>query len=159
MREETRLDILSAEQLGMKYDEAAKVLWRNREILAPLLKYALTELKDESVEDIISLIDSSTISGGVPVSDLPPAIDTLDSQLPSTTEKLITYDLKFTVNNPRLSSDKLLVALHIDLEFQNKYRPTLKDGRSYPRNLSPPWLRSGKYPETYISYFPHPKVG
>lgn len=50
----------------------------------------------------------------------------------SITEKLITYDLKFTVKNPRLSSDKLLVALHIDLEFQNKYRPTLKDGRSYP---------------------------
>jgi len=119
MREETRLDILSAEQLGMKYDEAAKVLWRNREILAPLLKYALTELKDESVEDIISLIDSSTISEGVPVSDLPPAIDTLDSQLSSTTEKLITYDLRFLMVNPKLSTEKLLVLLHIDGNFDH----------------------------------------
>ena len=59
MREETRQDIISAEEMGTKYDEAAKEIWKNREILAPLLKY-------------------------------------------------------------------------VDLEFQNKYRPVLKDGRSYP---------------------------
>ena len=120
----------------------------------------MTELADESVESIMKLIDADSISSEeIPVSDLPPTVTTLNAEDSSITEKLITYDLKFTVKNPRLSSDQLLVELHIDLEFQNKYRATLKDGRSYPRHLSPPWLRSGKYPETYISYFPHPKVG
>ena len=32
MWEETRLDILSAEAVGTKYDEAAKTIWRNREV-------------------------------------------------------------------------------------------------------------------------------
>ena len=36
------------------------------------------------------------------------------------------------VKNPKLSSADLLVMLHIDLEFQNKYRPQLHDGRGYP---------------------------
>ena len=45
MREETRQDIISAEEMGTKYDEAAKEIWKNREILAPLLKYSVEELK------------------------------------------------------------------------------------------------------------------
>ena len=133
MREETKQDIMGAGEVGTQYDRAAKAVWRNREILAPLLKYAVTELADESVESIMKLIDADSISSEeIPVSDLPPTVTTLNAEDSSITEKLITYDLKFTVKNPRLSSDKLLVALHIDLEFQNKYRPTLKDGRSYP---------------------------
>ncbi len=133
MREETKQDIMGAGEVGTQYDRAAKAVWRNREILAPLLKYAVTELADESVESIMKLIDADSISSEeISVSDLPPTVTTLNAEDSSITEKLITYDLKFTVKNPRLSSDKLLVALHIDLEFQNKYRPTLKDGRSYP---------------------------
>ena len=29
MREETRQDIISAEEMGTKYDEAAKEIWKN----------------------------------------------------------------------------------------------------------------------------------
>ena len=36
------------------------------------------------------------------------------------------------MKNPKLSAGNLLIVLHVDLEFQNKYRPVLKDGRSYP---------------------------
>ena len=132
MREETRQDIISAEEMGTKYDEAAKEIWKNREILAPLLKYSVEELKDESVESIMKLIDTDSISEDIPVSDLPPTIVSLGTEQNSTTEKIITYDLKFKVKNPKLSMGKLLVMLHVDLEFQNKYRPVLKDGRSYP---------------------------
>lgn len=56
----------------------------------------------------------------------------LNNEQSSITEKLITYDLKFKVRNPKLSQQDILVMLHVDLEFQNKYRPVLKDGRSYP---------------------------
>ena len=132
MREETRQDIISAEEMGTKYDEAAKEIWKNREILAPLLKYSVEELKDESVESIMKLIDTDSISEDIPVSDLPPTIVSLGTEQNSTTEKIITYDLKFKVKNPKLSKGELLVMLHVDLEFQNKYRPVLKDGRSYP---------------------------
>ena len=132
MREETRQDILSAGEIGAKYDQAAKILWRNREILAPLLKYAVEELRDESVESIMKLIDADSISEDAAVSDLPPAVTALANELGSTTEKLITYDFKFNIKNPKLSSEKILILLHIDLEFQNKYRPFLLDGRSYP---------------------------
>ena len=132
MREETKQDLLSADAVGTKYDKSAKTIWRNREILAPLLKYSVKELRDESVESIIKLIDTDSISEDIPVSDLPPTVTALDGEHSSLTEKLITFDLRFTVKNPALSVGKLLIMLHIDLEFQNKYRPTLADGRSYP---------------------------
>ena len=132
MREETRQDLLSADEIGTKYDESAKMIWKNREILAPLLKYSIEELKDETIETIMKLIDADSISEDIPVSDLPPTVTSLATENSSVTEKLITFDLKFKVKNPVLSVGKILVMLHIDLEFQNKYRPTLADGRSYP---------------------------
>ena len=132
MREESRQDIMAVGEIGAKYDKAAKALWRNREIIAPLLKYSVEELKDESVESIMKLIDADSISEGIPVSDLPPVLTNLNTEDSSITEKLITYDFRFLVKNPKLSTENILVVLHIDLEFNNKYRPTLSDGRSYP---------------------------
>ena len=78
MREETRQDIISAEEIGTKYDKAAKQIWRNREILAPLLKFSIEELKDESVESIMKLIDTESIVDDMPVSDLPPTVIALN---------------------------------------------------------------------------------
>lgn len=132
MRTETRQDFLSAEELGIKYDQSAKTIWRNREILAPLLKYSVRELENESVESIMKYIDADSISETTPVSDLPPDVIDRGTEQNSVTELPITYDLKFSVKNPRLSVGEILVMLHIDLEFQNKFYPTLRDGRAYP---------------------------
>ena len=131
MRTESIQDILSAEELGEKYDQSAKAVWRNREILAPLLKFCVSELEDESVESIMKLIDADSISPDVPVSDLPPEVIDRGTEMNSTTEKPITYDFRFFVQNPKLSLKKFLVRIHIDLEFQNKLHPTLPDGRTY----------------------------
>ena len=120
MREETRQDSISAEEMGTKYDEAAKEIWKNREILAPLLKYSVEELKDESVESIMKLIDTDSISEDIPVSDLPPTIVSLGTEQNSTTEKIITYDLKFKVKNPKISKEELLVMLHVFTMRQGK---------------------------------------
>ena len=68
MREETRQDMMSVSEIGTKYDAAAKAIWRNREILAPLLKYSIEELKDVSIESIMKLIDTDSISEDFPVS-------------------------------------------------------------------------------------------
>lgn len=132
MRQETKQDILAADDIGTRYDQASKRIWRNREILAPLLKYSLEELADESVESIMKLIDADSIDEGVAVSDLPATVVQMNQEVGSTTDKVITFDLRFVVKNPKLSKGNILVVLHIDLEFQNEYRPTLKDGRSYP---------------------------
>ena len=131
MRTESIQDLLSAEELGEKYDQSAKAVWRNREILAPLLKFCVSELEDESVESIMRLIDADSISPDVPVSDLPPEVIDRGTEMNSTTERPITYDFRFFVKNPKLSLKKLLVRIHIDLEFQNKFHPTLSDGRTY----------------------------
>ena len=80
----------------------------------------------------MKLIDADSIDDSVPVSDLPPTLTNLNTEDSSLTEKLITYDFRFLVKNPKLSTENILVVLHIDLEFNNKYRPVLKDGRSYP---------------------------
>ena len=132
MRNETAQSVLAAGEIGAKYDRVAKDLWHNREILAPLLKYAVKELADESVESIMKLIDADSIKEDMPVSDLPAEITRLDTEENSLTEKPITYDCRFNVKNPKLSDEKIMVVLHFDLEFQNKYRPSLSDGRSYP---------------------------
>ena len=131
MRTESMQDMMSAEELGTKYDASSKAIWRNREILAPLLQFCVSELQDESVEHIMRLIDADSISEDMPVSDLPPQIVERAAELHSTTEKPLAFDLHFVVKNPKLSTASLLVRIHIDLELQNKFRPTLKDGKSY----------------------------
>ncbi len=131
MRTESIQDIISAKALGEKYDQAAKKVWHNREILAPLLKFCISELKDESVESIMRLIDADSISEDTPVSDLPPQVMELATEMSSTTEKPLLFDFRLMVKNPKLSSEQLLVKIRIVLEFQNKFHPVLKDGRSY----------------------------
>ena len=74
-------------------------------------------MREETRQDVLSAGEIGTM---------------LESEQSSATEKLVTFDLRFKVKNPALSVGKILVMLHIDLEFQNKYRPTLSDGRSYP---------------------------
>ena len=132
MKNSTVQDIFSAEDIGIKYDQAAKTLWRNREIIAPLLKYAVKELADETVESIMGLIDADTIRDDVPVSDLPTEVVERSEHHPSVTEMPITFDFSLRVKNPQLSVGDMLVMIHVDVEFQNKYHPSSKDGRTYP---------------------------
>ena len=131
MREESIQDILSAEELGEKYDQAAKRVWRNREILAPVLQSCVEEYKGESIESIMRLIDAESISEDMPVSDLPPQIVEMATEMDSTTERPVTFDLKFMVKNPILSTKEIIVRIHVLLDFQNKFYPTDSDGRTY----------------------------
>ena len=97
MREETIQDIQAADDIGAKYDQAAKMIWRNREILAPLLKFCLKEMKDQSVESIMKLIDADSISEDTPVSDIPARVIELSTEMNSTIDKPITFDYHFVV--------------------------------------------------------------
>ena len=131
LRTESVQDILSAGAIGEKYDQAMKRIWRNREILAPLLQVCVEEYESESIEDIMRYIDADSISDDTPVSDLPPQIVEMATEMNSTTERPVTFDMKFVAKNPKLSTENVMVRIHIVLDFQNKYHPNDSDGKTY----------------------------
>lgn len=128
MIQETRKDVLAARQKGSEYDEACKRLFQNKEILAPILKRVVKEYEDCSTEEVIRCIDENSIKD-VPLEDIPIGIKGLPTELSSVSEKLIMYDVHFEAVNPKLSSKKITILLHIDLEVQNDYKPS---NPSYP---------------------------
>ena len=129
MRQETEQSMLQALQNGQKYDESCKEVFKNREVIAPILKYAVREFRDCTREEIIRCIDADSIKEEVPVDDLPAQIDDRGTEMTSVFEKAIRYDIHFKAKNPLLSDETILVMLHVDFEVQNDYRPT---GPAYP---------------------------
>lgn len=122
MREETAKDIYAAGALEREYDAACKRVFRNKEIIAPILQMMVPEYKECTVEEVLRCIDEDTMKD-VPVEDIPLMLEGLPAELSSVTEKLILYDVHFKAINPALSSERICVHLHIDLEMQNEYRP------------------------------------
>ena len=132
MKETTRIDLAAAEVMGEKYDASCKAVWKNKEILAPLLQNVIQEYKGASVEDVIRYIDADTISEDVPVGDLPPTVIDRGTEFTPLTEKPTRFDLHFKAKNPVLSDGDLQVMLHIDVEFQTDYQP---HDPSYPLTM------------------------
>lgn len=112
---------------GTKYDEACKTLFRNKEVLAPILQIAVPEYKDCSIQEIINCIEGD-ISSTETVSDIPSnlSICGCDTEYASVSDKLIRYDVHFVAINPKYAKNKtqkksLKFLIHIDLEVQNNY--------------------------------------
>ena len=79
-------------------------------------------------------LDISSITKDDFVSDIPDIETDLrltkeDSELSSLVEKLVRFDIRFKIINPKLSTEKIRVNLHIDMEAQKSYRPS---NPSYP---------------------------
>ena len=123
MTDQTKI-LVAATKDQAEYDEAAKNLFKNKEILAPVLKYAIEEYEDYTVEEIIGFIDGISISIDTPVDDTSVMVDASDTELASISDKLIRYDVRLKSLNPKLSTADVLVHIHIDFEVQNDYRPT-----------------------------------
>ncbi|MCM1180749.1 MAG: Rpn family recombination-promoting nuclease/putative transposase [Clostridium sp.] len=121
----TKIQIMAAKELGAKYDEASKELFSNPEILAPILHEVVEEYKDCTIQEIISYIDkSSIVSDPVDaVSKLADKVQELPTELNSLGEKLTRYDEHFICINPKLTTQKMKVYLHMDFEIQNDYQP------------------------------------
>lgn len=102
-----------------KYDEACKQTWKLKEIIAPVLKYAIKEYHDYQTTDIIGFINADSISDTTPVDDLPAFIEGKDTEFSSMTEKRVFFDIHFTAKNPKLSTKDIQVMLHIDFEVIN----------------------------------------
>lgn len=134
MRDETKLDVYTSGITGAEYDAGMKHLMSNEEIIIPILQMTVPEFKTCSQEEILQCLDISSITKDDFVSDIPKIEKNLrltreDSELSSLTEKLVRFDIRFRIKNPRLSTDEIRVNLHIDMEAQKSYRPS---NPSYP---------------------------
>ena len=134
MRDETKLDVYTSGITGAEYDAGMKHLMSNKEIIIPILQMTVPEFKTCSQEEILQCLDISSITKDDFVSDIPKIEKNLrltreDSELSSLTEKLVRFDIRFRIKNPRLSTDEIRVNLHIDMEAQKSYRPS---NPSYP---------------------------
>lgn len=123
MKDETQL-VLSIMTGQEKYDDACKRIWKLREIQAPVLQCVIKEYQNQSISEVIGYINATTISDSVPVDDLPAFLEGSETEMSSITEKRVFYDIHFTAKNPKLSSENILVMLHIDFEVQNDYVPS-----------------------------------
>ena len=134
MRDETKLDVYTSGITGAEYDAGMKHLMSNKEIIIPILQMTVPEFKTCSQEEILQCLDISSITKDDFISDIPKIEKNLrltreDSELSSLTEKLVRFDIRFRIKNPRLSTDEIRVNLHIDMEAQKSYRPS---NPSYP---------------------------
>ena len=130
MKNVTKEDIYASSITGA-YDAAMKKLLSNKEILVPILQMTIPEYEGYTQEEILSCLDTDSITGEDFVSDISGdlRLHKEESELSSITEKLIRFDIRFKARNPKLSTEKLKVSLHIDLEAQRSYRPK---NPSYP---------------------------
>ena len=123
MTDQTKI-LVAATKDQAEYDASCKNLFKNKVILAPVLKYSIEEYKDYTVKDIISFIDGISISIYTPVDDTSVMVDASDTEMASLSDKLIRYDVRLKSLNPKLSTAEVLVHIHIDFEVQNNYRPS-----------------------------------
>jgi glycosyltransferase involved in cell wall biosynthesis len=134
MRDETVIDVYTSGVTGAEYDAGMKQLMSNKEIIIPILQMTVPEFKMCSQEEILQCLDISSITKDDFVSDIPNIEKDLrlakeESELSSLVEKLVRFDIRFKIKNPQLSTEKIRVNLHIDMEAQRSYRPS---NPSYP---------------------------
>ena len=106
-------------------DRASKELYKNKEVLAIILKGVAREFEAYSCKEIMNFIEADSITTGENVS--PGRANTRitgdDKEYTALNEKLSLFDTKFRVVNPKLSSGEVIVNLHVDVEAQKTYRP------------------------------------
>ena len=139
MRDETKENEYASYIVGTTYDAGMKKLMSNKEILIPVLQMVVSEFSSCTQEEILSCLDVATITNKTLVSDYPNSdlwLQKEDTEFISLTEKLIRFDIRFKAKNPKLSTRKIKVNLHIDLEAQKSYRP---------RNPSYPIIKRAEY--------------
>ena len=98
------------------------------------LESASAVLKELTEEEEMKKDPTYSITKDDFVSDIPDIEKDLrltkeDSELSSLVEKLVRFDIRFKIINPKLSTEKIRVNLHIDMEAQKSYRPS---NPSYP---------------------------
>lgn len=113
----------TADMAGL--DLASKEIYKNKEVLAVILKGVVREFESYSYEEIMNFIEADSITGDEEVSQgrTNTRIHGDDKEFAALNEKVALFDTKLRAANPELSDEKITVNLHIDLEPQKTYRP------------------------------------
>lgn len=115
----------TADMAGL--DQASKELYKNKEVLAVILKGVAREFESYTYKEIMDFIEAESITGDAEVS--PGRTNTRihgdDKEFTALNEKVSFFDTKFRAVNPELSDLErgILVNLHVDVEPQKTYRP------------------------------------
>ena len=134
MHDSTKTDIIAAANYEKMYDDSAKRVFANKEVVIPILERVVPEFSGLSQEEIFNCFISGPEFREINVSDIPDdlRIRMDDSEQSSLLDKLIRYDTFYRMRNPKLSTKEILVNIHINLENQLDYHPSCSDGKSYP---------------------------
>ena len=122
------IDTLSSMQLTAAMeglDAECKLLLSNREILAVILKETVDEYKEYSREEIIGFIEPDSIESDREVSPgrTNSQVQGAAQEFAVLNEKVSKFDIRLKAKNPKLSKEKIVIKLHIDVEPQKTYRP------------------------------------
>ena len=114
---------LTADMEGL--DAQSKALLHSKEVLAVILQGIVSEYQGYSRQEIMGFIEEGSMADGKEVS--PGRTNTLiqgdAAEFIQLNEKTSQFDLAFRAKNPRLSTEDMLVSLHVDIEPQKSYRP------------------------------------
>lgn len=120
---------LTTDALRARYDDAAKHLLANKQILARILKECVREFRDETIPEIIHAISDDMEIGTVPLNPgLTNQTILLSQENSFSNEGTVFFDLLITA----VAKHPVIVRVRIDLEPQNDYYP--KDAR-IPRGI------------------------
>ena len=122
------MEALNAMQLtaGMKgLDVQSKVLLHSKEVLAVILQGVVSEYRGYSRQEIMEFIEADSIVDGKEVSPgrTNSRIQGDAAEFVQLNEKTSQFDVAFRAKNPLLSTEDMLVSLHVDVEPQKSYRP------------------------------------
>lgn len=114
---------LTANMEGL--DAQSKTLLHRKEVLAVILQGVVSEYRGYSRQEIMDFIEADSIVDGKEVS--PGRTNTKiqgdTAEFVQLNEKTSQFDVAFRVKNPQLSTEEILVSLHVDVESQKSYRP------------------------------------
>lgn len=127
-------EVLAAAEQKKAYDEVCKKVLALKEITARILAAVVEELKDCTIEEIISYIGTPEI-GDIPVDVDTPIISLENTEDSTINEGTRFFDIKFTVKAPASGE---YIQLIINLEAQKNFSPgysILKRGIYYCSRL------------------------
>lgn len=122
------MDVLNALQLTAEMeglDAQSKTLLRNKEVLAVILQGVVAEYQGYSRQEIMGFIEADSIVDCKEVSTgrTNTLIQGDSAEFVQLNEKTSNFDVAFRAKNPLLSTEEVLVSLHVDVEPQKTYRP------------------------------------
>ncbi|MCI9141188.1 MAG: hypothetical protein HFH87_01035 [Lachnospiraceae bacterium] len=122
------MEMLSTMQLTKDMaglDVQSKMILHNKEVLAIILQDTVEEYEGYSRKEIMEFIEGASISEATEVSQgrTNSQVKGDSAEFAQLNEKVSYFDLLFCAKNPKLSTEKVLVNIRVDIESQKAYYP------------------------------------